>query len=360
MSTATPARLPAIDAIKAIAAQLIVLHHLACYGPMTDIVYPSAEGLVRWFRDFALLAVPAFLVVGGFFAARSLLPRIAHFTVRNIPALLWGRYTRLMRPFVVALMCAIACAWMARAAMPHIDVPAAPTLPQVIAHLFLLQDILEVDALSAGVWYVAIDFQLFALLVLLVAATTPFRRANPVAPARPVLIACGVLIAISLAWINRNPDLDIWAPYFFGAYGLGILAERLTARPGRTLLAVGLIAGLTILALVIEWRSRILVAGLTAMLLILSRGGRIAPAWADSPVVAFLGRISYSLFLIHYPVCMVVGAMFARLWPASPAMNAIGMLVAWLTSIAAATLLHRWTELPLRAPQAGVAQATKA
>lgn len=358
MSSALPARLPAIDAVKAIASQLIVLHHLAFYGPMTDVVYPSAEFIVRWFRDFALLAVPAFLVIGGYFAAQSLLPRLNKLRLRAVPALLWNRYVRLMRPYIVALICAVASAWVARMVMPHVDLPAAPTLLQIVAHLFLLQDIMELDALSAGVWYMAIDFQLFALLVLLAAATTPLRRANPTDPAAPVVIASGFLIVMSLTWINRNPDLEIWAPYFFGAYGLGILAERLTARPDRTL-AVGLIAGLTILALVIEWRSRILVAGLTAVLLILSRGGRIAPAWADSPMVSFLGRISYSLFLIHYPVCMLVGAVVARLWPASAAMNALGMVIAWLTSIAAATLLYRWTELPASSTRSAPALATK-
>jgi peptidoglycan/LPS O-acetylase OafA/YrhL len=360
MSTATPARLPAVDAVKAIASQFIVMHHLAFYGPMTDVVYPSAEGVVRWFRDFALLAVPAFLVIGGFFAARTLLPRLAKFELRGIPPLLWGRYTRLLRPFVVAMICAVGCAWLARLVTPHVDFPAAPTLLQVLAHLLLVQDILGVDALSAGVWYVAIDFQLFALLVLLVAVTTPLRRANPIDPAAPVLIASGFLIVMSLTWINRNPDLEIWAPYFFGAYGLGILAERLSARRDHRALAVGLVAGLTILALVIEWRSRILVAGLTAVLLVLSHGGRIAPAWANSPAIAFLGRISYSLFLIHYPVCMLVGAVVARLWPASPTMNGFGMLIAWLTSIAAATLLYRWTELPARSTRPEVTLATKA
>lgn len=359
MSNGILTRLPAIDAIKAIAAQLIVLHHLAVYGPMTDIVYPSAPGVIRWFRDYALLAVPAFLVVGGFFAARSLLPRIEQFKLESVPALIWGRYLRLARPYVVALIFAIACAWLARGAMPHVDFPAAPTLFQVVAHLLMLQDILGANALSTGVWYVAIDFQLFAMLILLVAATAPLRRANPVDPVAAVLLVCGLLIVMSLMWINRNPALDMWAPYFFGAYGLGILAERLNARSKRDL-AIGLIAGLTILALVVEWRSRILVAGLTAALLVLSQGGRKAPAWADSPAIAFLSRISYSLFLIHYPVCMVVGALVARLWPASPAMNAIGMILAWLTSIAAASLLHRFTELPLRVPQPELALAAKA
>jgi peptidoglycan/LPS O-acetylase OafA/YrhL len=38
-------------------------------------------------------------------------------------------------------------------------------------------------------------------------------------------------------------------------------------------------------------------------------------------------------------------------------MNAFGMIVAWLTSIAAATLLYRWTEMPARAPRPAAAQA---
>lgn len=358
MSSATPSRLPAIDAVKAFASQFIVLHHLAYYGPMTDTVYPAAGHVVRWLRDFALLGVPAFLVMGGFFAARALLPSLAQLRLRSVPGLLWKRYTRLMRPYVVALICAIACAALARALLPHEDIPAAPTVYQVLAHLFLLQDILEIDALSAGVWYIAIDFQLFALLMVLVIATTPLRRATPQDPAAPVLLACGFLIVMALTWINRNPELEMWAPYFFGAYGLGILADRMVTRPRG--LALGLVAGLTILALVIEWRSRVLVAGLTAALLILSRGGRLAPAWTGHPVVAFLGRISFSLFLIHYPVCMVVGSFVGRLWPTNVAMNVAGMLAAWLLSIGAAVLLYRWVENPPRTRMPAVAAPSHA
>ena len=40
-----------------------------------------------------------------------------------------------------------------------------PTLPQVVAHAFLLQSILGYEGLSAGVWYIAIDFPVFALLL---------------------------------------------------------------------------------------------------------------------------------------------------------------------------------------------------
>jgi hypothetical protein len=41
-------------------------------------------------------------------------------------------------------------------------------------------------------------------------------------------------------------------------------------------------------------------------------------------------------------------------------MNAFGIVIAWLTSVVAATLLHRWTELPAGSTRAGSALATKA
>jgi peptidoglycan/LPS O-acetylase OafA/YrhL len=349
-------RLPAIDAVKVIASQLIVLHHLAVYGPMSDTVKSAVPVLVRVLREYALMAVPAFLVVGGFLAARGLLPRLAGLRLRAFPALLWERYLRLARPYVLALIAAIACAWLARMLAPHADVPNAPISGQVVAHLLLLHDIIGVDALSAGVWYVAIDFQLYVLLLLLVAATWPLRRLAPTDHARIVLTACVVLAVLSLFWLNRNRELEMWAPYFFGAYGLGILAEYLSRRTAR-FVPVLLLAVLAATALYVEWRGRVLVAGLTAVLLILSRGGRVAPAWASSGMIDFLSRISYSLFLIHYPVSLLVGTVVSRLWPGHIAMNAIGLVVAWATSIAAATLLHRFAEAPAGAPRPTAAQA---
>lgn len=70
----------------------------------------------------------------------------------------------------------------------------------------------------------AIDFQLFALSVLIFAAV----RALPSAWARQraaqlgqAVVAAGV--AASLWGFNRDASWDVWALYFFGAYGLGMM-----------------------------------------------------------------------------------------------------------------------------------------
>ena len=58
-------RLPFIDALKAVAVQLIVLHHLAFYGPMSDHAYALIPDLISWLSQHARAVVQVFLVIGG-------------------------------------------------------------------------------------------------------------------------------------------------------------------------------------------------------------------------------------------------------------------------------------------------------
>lgn len=338
-----------IDFIKALASQLIVIHHLALYGPMADAVYPAAPTLVQWVHDYALMAVQAFLVVGGYLAARSHAQAGADF---RLPALLWRRYLRLMRPYAVALAAAIACAALARLLIQSEDTPPAPAPGQIAAHLLLLQDIVDLPALSLGVWYIAIDFQSYALLLALL--WLGGKRAT---------LWIAALTALSLLWLNRLPDLDMWAPYFFGAYGLGFLAQRVAVAPDRVQARrmAWLLALLVLAATVIDWRGRVLVAAATAFLLLAATHGRLSWRWMAGGTVSWLGSISYAVFLIHYPVALLVGALVARWWPDDVAANAAGLGITWLLSLAAGTLLHNTVERRTglrtirlsRAPRAG-------
>jgi hypothetical protein len=70
--TGATSRLAFVDALKALACQLIVLHHLAFYGPMSDHAYSLAPALISWLSQDARMAVQAFLVIGGFLAVRAI------------------------------------------------------------------------------------------------------------------------------------------------------------------------------------------------------------------------------------------------------------------------------------------------
>ncbi len=88
-------RLPGIDALKGLACLLIVLHHLAFYGPMSDVVHRHIPWLTNWLYDYGRMAVQVFLVVGGFLAAASLAPQgVARF--KQSGRLIFQRYRRLL------------------------------------------------------------------------------------------------------------------------------------------------------------------------------------------------------------------------------------------------------------------------
>jgi peptidoglycan/LPS O-acetylase OafA/YrhL len=72
MSAPHPSRLAFVDLLRALAASTIVWHHLAFYGPLSDVAHPLAPGLLDWLDSYGRMAVQVFLVLGGFMMGRSL------------------------------------------------------------------------------------------------------------------------------------------------------------------------------------------------------------------------------------------------------------------------------------------------
>lgn len=337
------ARMPLIDALKGVACLSIVWHHLAFYGPMSDAAHPLAPGLIDWLYANARIAVQCFLVISGFLAAGALAPdRVAR--VEHPGALILKRYLRLAIPCVAALTLAIACSAVARQLMTHDSISAPPGTAQLLAHVLLLQHLLGFEALSAGIWYVAIDFQLHAVAVLLLCAAAAVARRMDPASARlvaPALVTA--LTAASLFAFNLDDRLSDTGLYFAGAYGLGMLAfwASRAQRPGVWILGVALLGAL---ALAFEFRTRIAVALATALLLAWGQAPGRAGGWPLPGWLAWTGLRSYSIFLVHFPVSLVVSGVFTRLWPADPIAAAAGMATSFTISLAIAAVFHRFVE----------------
>lgn len=342
-----PASLPIIDLIKALASQLIVWHHFVSYGPMAKTLHPHATGLFDGLYNDGRLAVQAFLVLGGYLAARSLAPlaRRPSFDSSGtaLARLAWRRYVRLLRPYLVALVLAMALSAFARFLMADPDTPAAPSLKQVLAHVLLVHDIAGFDALTTGVWYVAIDFQLYCLLLALLWAA---QRLAPILRMAEETLRLALVLglsAASLLWFNRNDAMEIWGVFFFGAYGLGAMMQWSAAGTSRRPW-LALLFFIFVLALALEWRKPLVVALASATLLGLGLRSTFAPGGRLGQFVGWLSRISYPVFLIHYPIVLIVGTVFARLWPGNAPMSAVGFLAAWLSTWWLADIIHQHVE----------------
>ena len=337
-----------INVLKAGAAQLIVLHHLAFYGPMSDHVQPMWPALIDWLGDSARIAVQVFLVIGGFLVAKSLAPGGLPGLAPSPLSAIWRRYAKLAPPFIAATLIAALANALASGVMLHDSISAPASVGQIGAHALLLHGVLGYESLSAGAWYVAIDFQLYALAALV------FWGAGRVAGARrlpwlvPAIVACGV--AASLLYFNLDADWDNWAPYFFGSYGLGMLAWWAgdpRRKAGAVLVLMLLLVVPAWLALAVEFRSRIELALVVACVLFLCGRMQVASTERAWPLINGLGRISYAVFLIHFPVSLLVNTAFIRFAPLQPEWQALGMLTAWAASLGAGAAFHRRVEVPL-------------
>lgn len=346
-----------IDCTKGLACAAIVWHHLAFYGPMSDVAHPAAPELIDWLYEYARMAVQIFLVLGGYLAAASLAPQ-----GQGLPgdpmARIGRRFVRLVVPYAVALVVAIVVSAAVRPWFDHDSVSGEPGLAQLLAHALLLQSIVGEESLSAGVWYVSIDFQLFALTVLLLAGV---RRGTAVLARRfgeqalrrwwpwalsgaQALVVGGV--AASLLGFNLDAQWDVWALYFLGAYGLGMMAYW-AAQADRSSTAWCwslLIVALVVAALSVQWRDRIALAGISALALVAAMRSPALAQWQGWQPLRRLGTISYSVFLVHFSVCLLVNAVESHFWPQSVPAAMLGMLLAFVLSIAAGHLLYERVE----------------
>lgn len=351
---------PAIDLAKVLAAHLILFHHLFLYGPVPR---GPLEGIAADGR----LAVQVFLVIGGYLGAASMLSRLHKPAGAPLARLTWQllaqRARRLLPTYWLAAFAMLAVlGWLRWGPLPAelpVDVdPKALDLPQVAANLLLLQDVLGHEGLSAGFWYVAIDLQLYIGLVLLAMLC----RALPLSLRGRLAVFGGLTLGISLLSLlhwNLDPRLDAWAPYFAGSYALGMLACVL--RRGARLpspLALGVVGAIGLLALLLAWRSRIAVATLTAMSL--CAHGQL-DAWLQRLPARWLARLrelsaaSYPMFLLHYPLLVLVCASVAGVTD-RPLVLAGAVLLCWPLSVGLGVLVQRRLEaprpLPLRAASA--------
>jgi peptidoglycan/LPS O-acetylase OafA/YrhL len=333
-------RLPFLDLLRAVASQAIVWHHLAFYGPLSDSAHEVATALIDGLAQHARLAVQVFFVVSGYLTAISLSGREPA-RLRDFFGVIAGRYRRIGLPYLGALLLAIGANEIARLWMTHSSISSRPSVPSLFAHVFLIHDLVGYEPLSAGIWYLAIDLQLIALVALVfwVSARLVGTTRSP-GLGRALLGGLGVL---SLFYFNRYPSLDRVCIYFMGSYGLGlILAWVQTGSVERALFWA--YALLVVGAVAVDFRSRLLVALATGLVVMAAQHFGWISHWPRSRLVRWLAGVSYSLFLVHFPVSLVVNALWSSHVPRTPWLSLLGMATAYALSMVMAVIFHYGVE----------------
>ena len=329
-----------LDLLRAFAAQMIVWHHLAYYGPLSDFAHTIAAGPIDWLYEYGRFAVQVFFVLGGYCLALGRLKRRPPAGLRDAGRLIVDRYLRIGLPYLLALGLAIIANEIAAVYMQHPSISPRPTPGQLLAHVVLIHKVLGYESLSAGIWYVAIDLQLIALVGLVYALGARLSSQRGSLIARWTLLGLGLLSAVF--W-NRVPRLDCFAIYFLASYVLGMAVAWVKhgdlSRP-----AFWAYVGATALALHVDFRGRLVVVIMTAAILAVAQGQGWLTRLSSPGPLRSLADMSYSLFLVHFPTCLLVNAWWSSHLPPDPWLSMVGMLVAWGLSLVAAFAFYHLVE----------------
>jgi peptidoglycan/LPS O-acetylase OafA/YrhL len=369
-----------IDALRGVAAFGVACYHIARYEPAPQASRELIPNFLQVWFDHGWMGVQVFFVISGFVIAYSV--RNARVTPGYLGNYALRRSIRLDPPYWTTILFVLllhAIMHLHLGFDSPLDVPSKlePALSwQLIAsHLLYLQNILHYDNLSAGFWTLCIEVQFYLLYVVGqgVAQRFPYRARQSPADAGPIgrLIVFAPLAVASLflwnadlkpgnhLWWNLfacGPSGDMWVTRFFCMFFLGASAWwALDGRipPALFWVYVAALAVRIFLQIGRAGWSDDLTIGLTAALgagvstYLAGRLGRLG-TWLNIPVLQYLGRISYSLYLIHFPMSHVVttfGSEVSGPSP-SPAVATLWLVLALAASVAAAHVMYVCVEAP--------------
>ncbi len=367
-------RLAFLDGLRGLAAPYVVLFHA-----MVEAHASGRSGSAPAVAMFAALryghyAVDVFIVLSGYCLMRPVVRDSTGWLEGGILAYLGRRARRILPPYYAALgLC-----WLLAATVPALGRPgggpwdvALPTggLGVVASHLLLVQNWApgSIYRIDPPAWTVATEWQIYLLFPALIA----LRRR--VGSAATVAAAFGLGWAIAgLGPAVANPAMVRLCPWLLGLFALGMAAAADGDGQGPRRRPLGWIAAAVVALGVPLWldapnRDVMLtdpIVGALAALLIARLARRSARGEStpllralSSPAAGRLGSISYSLYLIHFPLLALAGSLLRSRGVAPGAQLAAMLGLAAPACVAAAWLFAAVFERPFLTRRAGRASA---
>lgn len=316
-------RLAGLDGIRGLAALFVVLHHcwLMSFSGFPANTGPSWTG---WLV-YGHFAVVVFIVLSGFSLAVA--PARSGWRLGNLRRFAHRRAWRILPPYWPALLFSLVIAWTL---VPQPE-EGPPTAKSVLVNGLLLQDVFGAPSPNGAFWSIAVEAQLYLVLPLLLLVV---RRTGPLVMLGMVT---GVVVVIGLL-APRVPAVDLlmrFTPQFAVLFALGVFASGIAlARGGRrTWPWLALAAAIPVLLLIVlvgpVWTVEhyfwvdLALGPAVGLLLVSVATGRpaVLVRLLDTRPIRSLGSFSYSLYLTHAPVVVVLHQLFVapHLSPGVPA-----------------------------------------
>jgi peptidoglycan/LPS O-acetylase OafA/YrhL len=298
--------LAGLDGVRGLAALFVVVNHVFLRAfpgyPVDHAPFWAAPFI------YGRFAVVVFIVLSGFSLALAparrgwRLDRLAQFARR--------RARRILPPFWAALVFSLAVAWL-------IAPPPGQALPNgrsVLVNGLLVQNLFGAPSPNRSFWSIAVEAQLYLLFPLLLLVVR--RRGAIVMVSAVTLVVAAVGLFGPRGFVTQSPP-DLAALFAVGILAAGVVSVGGAARSWQWVrLALG--AVVPVLATIwwqgsvwtldhLLWVDLALGPAIACLLIGLASGRPAALVrLLDARPLRALGASSYSLYLVHGPIVVVV------------------------------------------------------
>jgi hypothetical protein len=330
-----------VDGLRGLAALAVVLPHTNALFRNWSTGDEFAS-LLRAVGPYGGRGVDVFFVLSGFVITHVL--QNQRMTPRHVGTFLLKRVVRLSPPYYVAI--ALFCLYLLLQGTVTKQAPALPSAASITAHLVYLQGLLGYGQLNVVYWTLCVEFQFYLFFCAFLALCQRRSEREPGHSSAPKVAALlfGLALVYPAGLLRLYPQQVYLPAYLFSFLAGALVCWTLAGRLSKLVLAG--CAGAMTLALAIEPSSSLLVTFGTAAGLYAAGALRRMNVWLSSGAVQFLGRVSYSFYLVHVPIALSALGLRTRFAPSSPLAAVALLVVVVLASLALAEILYRTVELP--------------
>jgi peptidoglycan/LPS O-acetylase OafA/YrhL len=341
-----------ITGLRGIAALLVALGHIAGMPPPDPATanFMSTTWLQRsiWPFVFGPQMVWLFLLISGFALYWSEMQRRDRgHSPTNLSTYAKRRVWRIAPTYYVAVAWGLVVLLLGRgvylAPAETLNQSLPVTLPSFIAHMFFVQN-LSVHwqyRINSPLWTLAFEVQLYFIFPLLVAK---WRRAS-------LVVGLAVIIAnhVFLRFVHR-PEFVLIDFFFIGVWAAQFL--RTGRRINPSILTIAAVLGIAVPVLFmnvpanLEQSEIFWAIGFAALILrlfVAPSGGANFPTWRPTQ---WLGRASYSVYAMHFPIALAVWWLVGRFGWSRPAEVGAMLLIATPLVLAIAYVTYLYVEKP--------------
>lgn len=317
-----------LDHLRGLAALAVCLFHFSngnrAYLPDNDPV--KLLGSCGW------LGVDVFFVISGFVIPYSLFAR--SYRLRQAHRFLLGRLCRLEPPYFACISLVLLLNYLSNLAPGFQGESFSLDFKRMIAHVAYLNAILELGWFNPVFWTLAIEFQYYLFVAV----------AFPIINSKNICVRMIAILAVAaLGFLEKGNSALL--PHYLPLFSIGMAAFLfVVSRIGAIQFWI-LIVLTTATASLVTGLMPAVAGCITAMTIVKVRYAH--PPKIFQPVAA-VGIISYSLYLLHVPIGGRVINLASRL-PDSTWLRYGGIIAAFVMSLLAAFVFHRFVELPSQA-----------